>query len=172
MLNYWNLRVQNLSVSKCFEVILSGASKNQANTQGRSEDYVQEKGTEKKGLKNVSMNKVLDIRESTFGIQEWLRFHIWFIITLYYKMWQILLQNATAILLQNATKVYYRVFITKYNSFIPNCKSNYKMLRFFYKKRQLLQHATLITKYTITGCTNFRLKISRFFHNSIHNLVL
>ena len=30
-------------------------------------------------------------------------------MTLYYKLRQILLQNATAILLQNATKVYYKV---------------------------------------------------------------
>ena len=36
-------------------------------------------------------------------------FHIWFIMVLYYKMRQILLQNASAILLQNATKVYYKM---------------------------------------------------------------
>ena len=30
-------------------------------------------------------------------------FHIWFIMTVYYKMQKMLLQNATAILLQNAT---------------------------------------------------------------------
>ena len=34
------------------------------------------------------------------------RFHVWLIMTLYYKMRLILLQNATAILLQNATEVY------------------------------------------------------------------
>ena len=36
-------------------------------------------------------------------------------------MWQILLQNATAILLQNTTEIYYKmhqVFITKYVGFI------------------------------------------------------
>ena len=36
-------------------------------------------------------------------------FHIWFIMALYYKMRQILLQNVKAILLQDATKVYYKM---------------------------------------------------------------
>ena len=36
-------------------------------------------------------------------------FHVWFIMTLYYKMRQILLQNATAVLLQNVTEVYYKM---------------------------------------------------------------
>ena len=46
------------------------------------------------GLRNIqrTMSMLLDTR-----------FRIWLIMTLYYKMWQILLQNATAILLQNAT---------------------------------------------------------------------
>ena len=52
-------------------------------------------------------------------------------MTVYYKMRQILLQNATAILLQNATEVYY------------------KMRQVFYCKiRQLLQIVTFI----ITNC--------------------
>ena len=38
-----------------------------------------------------------------------LRFHIWFIMRVYYKMPQMLLQNATAILLQNETEVYYKM---------------------------------------------------------------
>ena len=37
------------------------------------------------------------------------RFHISLIRTLYYKMRQILLQNATAVLLQNVTEVYYNM---------------------------------------------------------------
>ena len=68
-----------------------------------------------------------------------LRFHNWFVMTVYYKMWQILLQNATSILLQNAAKVYYKlhqVFITKCHSFITKCDSYYKMRRFYYKFRQ------------------------------------
>ena len=45
----------------------------------------------------------------------------------YYKMQQILLQNATAILLQNAREVYYQ------------------MCQFFYcKMQQLLQNATIL----------------------------
>ena len=61
----------------------------------------------------------------------------------YYKMRQILLQNATAILLQNATGVYYKIRQASY----------YKMRKFCYKMRQLLQiattslqNATVITK--------------------------
>ena len=34
------------------------------------------------------------------------KFHIWVIMTVYYKTRQILLQSATVILLQNATEVY------------------------------------------------------------------
>ena len=55
----------------------------------------------------------------------------------YYKMRQILLQNATAILLQNATEVYY------------------KMRQVFYcKMRQLLQIATILLQNAtvITKC--------------------
>ena len=44
-----------------------------------------------------------------------MQFHIWFLVTLYYKMWQILLQNVAAILLQNATKVYYKIFEVFYS---------------------------------------------------------
>ena len=76
------------------------------------------------------------------------RFPVWFVMTVYYKMRQILLQNATAILLQNATEVYYKmhqVFITKCDSFITKCDSYYKYRRFYYKIWQLLQNATFTT---------------------------
>ena len=55
------------------------------------------------------------------------RFHIWFIMTVYYKMRQIFLQNVTAILLQNVT-----VIITKCD-------------RYYYKMWQLLQNTTFAT---------------------------
>ena len=84
---------------------------------------------------------VLDTKKFNFGKQQYLRFHIWFILTFYYKKPQTLLQNASTILLQNATKVYYKMrqifitkcdsFITKYNSFIRKCDSYYKMRRFY-----------------------------------------
>ena len=51
-------------------------------------------------------------------------------------MWQILLQNTTAILLQNATKVYDKIRQVFY----------YKMRHFYYKMRQLLQIATIFYK--------------------------
>ena len=63
-----------------------------------------------------------------------LRFHIRFVVTVYCKMRQVLLQNTTAILLQNATENYYKmceVFITK-------CE-------FYYKMRRLLKIATVHT---------------------------
>ena len=65
----------------------------------------------------------------------------WFIMTLYYKMRQMLLENATAVLLQNATEVYYKMLQGFY----------YKMRQIYDKMRQvlqaiLLQNATVITK--------------------------
>ena len=47
-------------------------------------------------------------------------------MTVYYKMRQMLSQNATAILLQNATEIHYKmrqVSITKCDSFITKCDS-------------------------------------------------
>ena len=65
-------------------------------------------------------------------------------MALYYKMRQILLQNATAILLQNATEVYYKMRQVFY----------YKIRQFYYKMRQLLQIATtsLQNATFITNC--------------------
>ena len=58
-------------------------------------------------------------------------------MTVYYKMRQILLQNAIAILLQNATEVYYKMSQV-----------------FYYKMRQLLQIATILLQNAtfITNC--------------------
>ena len=63
-------------------------------------------------------------------------------MTVYYKMGQILLQNATAILLQNATKVYY------------------KMRQVF-----LLQNATVLLQNAIvvTNCDNFITKCDVYY---------
>ena len=44
-----------------------------------------------------------------FGSQKWLRFHIWLIFALYYKMRQMLLQNVRGVLVQNARNVYYKM---------------------------------------------------------------
>ena len=54
------------------------------------------------------MNIVQDTRKCNFGRGYGFIF-IWFIITLYYKIRQTLLQIATATLLQNATEVYYKM---------------------------------------------------------------
>ena len=63
------------------------------------------------GLRDIgySMGMVLDTKKSVFGSQQRSRFYIWFIMTIYYKMRQLLLQNARAILLQNVKKVYYNM---------------------------------------------------------------
>ena len=50
-------------------------------------------------------------------------------MTAYYKMRQILLQNATAILLQNVTEAFYKMFQVFY----------YKMRQLFYKLQQLFK---------------------------------
>ena len=77
-----------------------------------------------------------------------LRFYIWFVVTVYYKMRQMLLQNATAILLQNGTEVYY------------------KMRQVFYcKMRQLLQNATFIT-----NCDSTNVAMILFFSFCFWNL--
>ena len=95
--------------------------------------------SKKKWLRDIgySMTTALDTRISNFGSQEWLWFYIWFTMTLYDKMRQILLQNATAILLQNATKVYCNM---RQNIF-------YEIRQFCYKMWQLLKNVALITKY-------------------------
>ena len=79
--------------------------------------------------------------ESNLGCQLVLRFQMWFIMTVYYKMREILLQNATAILLQNATAILFQ-----------NATEIYYKLRqvFYYKMRQLLQNETFTTNWDST----------------------
>ena len=117
-----------------FKGFLSAASKNQAQIQGHSEDYSQERRLKNKGLENIalSMNKVLDTKIQIYiWVSTVVKVYIWFIMTLYYKMWQILLQNAISTLLQNATKVYYKMCQVFY----------YEKWQFYYKIQQLLQNA-------------------------------
>ena len=63
-----------------------------------------------------------------------LRFHVLFIMTVYYKMQMMLLKNVTAILLQNGTEVYYKMRQVFYYKIITYCKM-----------RHLLQIATVHT---------------------------
>ena len=65
----------------------------------------------------------------------------------YYKMRQMLLQNATNILLQKATEIYYKMDQVFY----------YKMQQFYHKMQQLLQNATFIT-----NCNNTQVFTSTF----------
>ena len=108
-------------------------------------------------------------KKSILASQQWLWFHIWFIMILCCKIRQILLQNTTAILLQNMTKVYFKMrqifyykmwqFITKCVDFITECDSYYKM-------RSLLQNVSVhlwikIRKFNNLGTTI--LKNSQYF---------
>ena len=85
-----------------------------------------------------SMNMVLDIRKSNFGNQKWLQSHIWFFMTLYYNVQQILLQNPTVFLLQNATKVYHKIRQLFY----------FNLWQFYRKMGQLLENATMLLQNT------------------------
>ena len=78
-------------------------------------------------------------------------FHIWFIMALHCKMWQLF---------------YYKMrqtFITKRISFfITKCDSYYKMRRFYYEVRSLLQIAAFVT-----NCESTKYVFWKFFKNSI-----
>ena len=93
---------------------------------------------------------VLDTRKSNFVNQQWLQFHIWFIMTLYYKMRQILLQNETIVLLQNVSDC----FPQNATVFITNSDSYYKMRQIYYERQRLLQNALFITKCVGTDLYN------------------
>ena len=98
--------------------------------------------TKNEGLKNIGhgMSKVRDTK--------WLRFHICFIMTLHYKMWQIFLQNATAILLQNVTKVYNKMpQVTTVNTTVL-----YIILQLLQNTSILLQNLKVTTKCVSTKC--------------------
>ena len=74
------------------------------------------------GLKNIEHS--MSIRNLIFGV------NIWFVLTVYYKMWQMLLQNAT--------EVYYKMRQVFYH----------KMRQFYYKLRQYMHHSeNLFIKY-------------------------
>ena len=74
-------------------------------------------------------------------------------MTAYYKMRQILLQNATAILLQNATDVYYKMRQVFY----------YKMRQLLQIATVLLENATVITKWDIY----YKLRQYKFINESV-----
>ena len=70
----------------------------------------------------------------------------WFIMALYYKMWQILLQNATAILLQNASGFLLQntTVLLQNAKVITKFGSYYKVWRLCCKMQQLLQNNCLL----------------------------
>ena len=88
----------------------------------------------KDGLKNIGrmMNMILDTKKSLLGSQQCLRFFIWFIMTLSYKM--------RPTLLQNAKKFYYKmglIFHSKVQQFDEQSLKNTLVL---------LENVTILTK--------------------------
>ena len=89
--------------------------------------------------------------------QQYLRFDIWFILTLYYKydrhyykMGQLFYYKMR----QNLIAKCVRCFVTKCDSFITKFDSYCKMRQFYYKIRRSLQNAPIQT-----AITNFSYKI-------------
>ena len=99
-----------------------------------------------KGLWDIehSMSTVLDTG-----------FNNWFIMTLYYKIWQMLLQNGTTILLQNATNVYFllqNAIVLLHNATVTTNDRNVIVKGdIYYKIRSLLQIATVQTVWVISS---------------------
>ena len=84
-----------MSVSNVFIEILLTASENQTKITSCFEDCVQGEWTKDERLNDIghSISMVLTTKRSIFESQQRLRFHIWFIMTHYHKMRQILLQD-------------------------------------------------------------------------------
>ena len=84
-----------------------------------------------------SMSMAVDTKASNFRNEQCLRVHVWFIVTIYYKMRQLFfLQNISGVLLQNTT------VITKCINFISRWESYYKM-------RRILQNASVHKVYLV-----------------------
>ena len=83
------------------------------------------------------MSIAIDTRKCNLGSQQWLWFYVRFIVTLYYKTRQALLQNATTILSKNTPKAYKICSSYFYN----------KMPQLLLNMSILLQNSTVITKY-------------------------
>ena len=108
-------QILNLSVSNCLLGSFANRHKIWARVSSRSVVCLQ-RGTvihtlsKHKGLKNIghSMRMVQDTRKCIFGSKQWLLFHIWSIMTLYYKIQHILSHNVAVVLLRN---VYNKKFL-------------------------------------------------------------
>ena len=99
------------------------------------------------------MSMVRNTRKSNFGSQHWLRIYVSFIMTLYYKMRQILLQNVRCILLQNTTVITKcDYFITKWDVYYRMCRYNVKGIQWMY----LWQIAVLKRFYHSLNLVDFR----------------
>ena len=100
-----------------------------------------------KGLKNIGHS--VSIRNLIFGVSS--------VTVSGFTRYDSLLQNATDVI----TKCVW-FFITKCDSFITKCNTYYKIPRFCYKMRQLLENATFITN---CDSTNMLHKCRRFEHS-------
>ena len=95
------------------------------------------------GLRDIwyNMSRILDTR-----------FYIWFIMRLYYKMRQILLQNATEFSYKMRLVFYYNMR-----------QFYYKIQQFHYSMRQLLQNATFIINCDSTNTFQYLQLWIKFF---------
>ena len=144
------IQILNLSLSKCSVEIFFIWGRISSKHFGPFWNYYLGRATEvhlpfkDEGPRDIrhDMSMVQDTRKSNFMSVQWFRFHIWFIIILYYKMQQILLkkcssifitkcdksllQNVSSYLLQNVI-VLLPTVITKCVGFITKCDSHYKL---------------------------------------------
>ena len=72
-------------------------------------------------------------------------------MTVYYKMRQILLQNATTILLQNVTEVYYKMRQVFY----------YKMRQFYYKMQVIIKCYVFTSCDSVSSQSKYEIKDSK-----------
>ena len=84
----------------------------------------------------VVVSERITTNKSNFGRQEYLRFHIWFIMTLYYNKCDSGYYNLRQLFYYKIRQRFIikcaRFFFAKCDSFITNCDSYYKV-RFYYK---------------------------------------
>ena len=101
---YSLLKILNLNLRKCF--LGSFASRTQNSCENSKPFWLLPFGEGQ--LYAVSLRRVKDIQHSMSMVVDTMS-HVCFIMIVYYKMRQILFQNAAVTLLQNATEVYYKM---------------------------------------------------------------
>ena len=81
------------------------------------DSYTHLKNERLRGIE-YSISMVLDTKKSVFGSQKWSRFHIWFIMALYYKMRQLFYYKIRQEFIKNASGTATKLLF--FNPFLPN----------------------------------------------------